>query len=162
MSELNYNTFSIAEKIELLKRNIPDEMQSRPQWVVWRVEPNPDKPGSFKKLPYQPDSPDDEAKTNKPSTWSTFDDAVQCFTHYVSKDGHCFDGVGFVFTADDPYVFIDLDKLSDNDKRLDWLERCGSYAEWSQSGEGIHIILRGHKPAGAGCRKDELDRKSVV
>lgn len=69
------------------------------------------------------------------------------------------DGIGFVFTEDDPYVGIDIDKCVDEDgKIMDWaaklVKEIDSYTEWSPSGTGVHIIAKGnhirtgHNPRG--------------
>lgn len=62
-------------------------------------------------------------------------------------------GVGFVFTVDDPFFFVDLDKCLSADGAtwsavaMDVLSRMpGAAVEVSQSGQGLHIIGSGQAP----------------
>jgi putative DNA primase/helicase len=73
------------------------------------------------------------------------------------------DGIGFVSTRDDPYVFIDLDHVVDDSGIIepwaqDLVAEMDTYAERSQSGKGIHIIARGKKP-GPRCRAPKVNSK---
>jgi hypothetical protein len=62
------------------------------------------------------------------------------------------DGVGYVFSADDPYVGIDLDTCRDLETgviepwAVEIVDDIGSYTEISPSGRGVHIIGRGTIP----------------
>lgn len=65
--------------------------------------------------------------------------------------------VGFVFTANDPYFFIDLDKCREGDDwRPEAREICARFAgaamEVSQSGRGLHIMGRCDKARVGGLR----------
>ena len=62
-------------------------------------------------------------------------------------------GVGFVFTKDDPFFFVDLDKCLNADNKtwspvaMDILARLpGAAVEVSQSGRGLHIFGQGAAP----------------
>jgi putative DNA primase/helicase len=120
--------------------NIPRELRDRNQWVVWRSEERGGKPT---KVPYAVGG--GHAKANDPTTWSSFSEAVQ-----VAGDGY--DGVGYVFSADDPYCGIDLDDVRDketgelHDAARDIIDRLNSYTEISPSEEGVKIIVRASKP----------------
>lgn len=66
---------------------------------------------------------------------------------------HGIAGVGFVFPLDGSMVGIDLDHVIDADGAIKpeadaIVEEIGSYAEWSPSGTGIHILCRGALPSG--------------
>lgn len=56
-------------------------------------------------------------------------------------------GVGFVFTENDPYVGVDLDDAVEGGELKPWarriVEQLGSYTEFSPSGSGVHVLLRG-------------------
>jgi len=56
-------------------------------------------------------------------------------------------GIGFVFAADDPYCGIDLDGCVHNGAIEPWAERLTlmfpGYAEYSPSGNGVHLIGKG-------------------
>lgn len=111
---------------------IPNELAERRQWVVRRD-----------KVPYNPNRPGAKASPTDPTTWGTYQEAVDA----VSKHG--FDGLGFVFTADDPYVGVDLDKCRDatTGEVEPWAQRIvdelDSYTESSPSGTGVHVIVKG-------------------
>jgi primase-polymerase (primpol)-like protein len=72
------------------------------------------------------------------------------------------DGIGFVFTADDPFVGVDLDDCRDPDtKEIEaWADEIvaelSSYTEVSPSGTGFKVFLRGRLPGG-GNRKDKVE-----
>ncbi len=111
---------------------IPAELRSRPQWVVWRLEQRDGKPKPTK-VPYRADG-SGRASSKDSTTWSTFDMAVAASATA--------DGIGYVFSADDPYVGVDLDDgLSEADRAAVMLV-LDSYTETSFSGDGAHVIIR--------------------
>ena len=83
--------------------NIPSEIKARRRWVVWRCEARQDRRGRWKwtKVPYQacPPPPDEvfwpKAKPNDPSTWSSYDAALQTYL-----EGPGWDGLGFMLGDD--------------------------------------------------------------
>jgi primase-polymerase (primpol)-like protein len=87
------------------------ELQTWPQWVIWKHEQHPGEPKP-RKVPYSPRG--HRAKTNRSVTWGTFAEALAAY----QRGG--FDGIGFVFTASDPFAGIDLDGCRDpNTGRLE-------------------------------------------
>ena len=127
--------------------NIPDELKARPQWVVWRKV---ERDGKATKVPFTADFTGRHASTTDPDTWSTFDAAVGA--------SHRFDGIGYVFSEDDPYTGIDWDCCLDGGEVLEWAAEkiaafCPSYAEISPSGKGVKAIVRAKLP-GAGTRRN--------
>ena len=123
---------------------IPDELKQRRQWLCWRYE---HRGGHPTKLPVNSRT-GSLAKTNDVSTWSSYDEALT-----AARDRGC-DGVGFVFSRDDPYAGIDLDRCLDDHGALgseaqDIVDALATYAEMSPSGHGLHCIVRGEVPAGA-------------
>lgn len=118
-------------------KNIPDELKALRQWVLWRKEDiGASKPT---KIPYQVNG--HKASVVVPQNWSAFDDVCEVF-----KSGH-YSGIGFVFTVNDPFVFVDLDKAPDQltmDRQLKVFQTLNSYSELSPSDEGLHIIAKGH------------------
>jgi len=121
-------------------KNIPKELKERAQWVCWLYQYGTER----KKPPKRPYDPrtGEPAKTNDPKTWATFEEALSAY----EQDG--FDGIGFVFTKDDPYKGIDLDKCYDPDtgRTERWAEiiihDLNSYVEFSPSGTGFHTIVK--------------------
>src|SRR5262245_35710445 len=86
--------------------NIPTELKQRRQWVAF-------KRGQLKATGKRDEFPYDRktgelAKVNDSETWGTFDEAVRAS---LLRGG--FDGIGYVFSEDDPYTGADLDGCRD-------------------------------------------------
>lgn len=124
--------------------HIPQELKERRQWVVWRfvvVEG-----GKPTKVPLNPWN-GWEASVKVPAHWSDFETAVRCYTNPASG----VDGIGWVFTDNDEYCGIDLDYTEDaenNARQQKIFDLIPSYAEYSPSGKGLHIICRASVPHG--------------
>jgi primase-polymerase (primpol)-like protein len=88
------------------------------------------------------------ASTTDPDTWRRFQTAREAVTTTSV------DGLGFVFTADDPLVGIDLDDCRDPEtgEPTAWASRIiselDSYTEVSPSGTGYHVLVSGTLPEG--------------
>lgn len=134
-----------TDTIRIIRKNFPPELLNRPQWVAWNSRKHPISPHTG-----QP------AKSNDPITWSSFDHACE----RAISDGLA--GVGYEFSADDPYVGIDLDHCVDKatGEIETWareiIDRIGTYVEISPSQTGIHIIGIGVKKVGR-SRKDKIE-----
>lgn len=136
-------------------KNIPEEMKQKPNWVGATLEILRDKKGNirYKKdgvTPLLDKSPRQSnkrfASCDKSNTWNTFDNIVNSGLK----------GLGFQFGEKKDnrsgYVGIDFDGISDQVEQIKRgnfenevgkiLNQIGSYAEYSPSGKGIHIILR--------------------
>ena len=127
--------------------SMPPSLFPLKHWVLWRYVGRNGKPT---KLPYQ--SPRLFAKSSDPSTWMDFTSAVRVF----QQGG--FDGLGFVFSKDSGIVGVDLDWKTWAGEGVPLeaqtiVDRLNSYTEWSPSGKGCHILLRGKLPEGIGNRK---------
>ena len=123
---------------------IPEELRQARQWVCWRQEY--DRRGSKpKKVPIDPIT-GKRASVTDPATWGTYAEAS------IYAEENFMDGVGFVFTSDDPFCGVDLDDCRDPETgtmRLgadEVLDSFGSYAEVSRSGAGIKAFVRAVKP----------------
>ena len=118
---------------------IPTELQDITRWIVWKFET---KNGKQTKVPYQPNG--NYAKTNDPTTWGYFHEAVTAV-----RNGH-YNGIGFVFAQNDEYIGIDIDKCYENgifnETASTIIESLDSYTEFSPSGTGVHIIVKGTLP----------------
>jgi putative DNA primase/helicase len=131
--------------------NIPQDLKDRAQWVVWLAEKRGDK---TTKVPYNPTT-GEHASSTSPATWATFDTA---WTRYQSGG---IDGIGYVFSADDPYCGIDLDHCADDDgnatqEAIHIIQHLSSYTELSPSGKGAHIIVKAKLPP-EGRRKGSIE-----
>ena len=123
---------------------IPQELKALQQWVLYRLVWNEQRK-KHDKIPYQANGR--YAKSNDPKTWATFENVLE-----VLNAGK-FDGIGFVFTKDDPYCGIDLDCCIDETGKIaewaqKWLICFNSYTEYSPSGTGLHSILKCKLPLG--------------
>ncbi|SEU14672.1 hypothetical protein [Natrinema hispanicum] len=127
---------------------LPEELRDRDQWVCWKEEPRDGKPT---KIPVTPGSGAFASSTD-PETWASFETALE-----YADTGNA-DGIGFVFTDDDPIVGVDLDDCRDpasddvDDTAQDVIERLDSYTEISPSGTGFHVLIKGELPDGRNRR----------
>lgn len=136
-------------------RNIPEELKILPQWVNFILTEKPGKPGKLNKQPINPRT-GEFARSNDPGTWASFDEALANLPNAA--------GLGFMFAADHAYFGVDLDGCEDaisawksgdaNNIVGEFVESLASYAEYSVSGKGIHIICRGVLPDGGRRRGD--------
>lgn len=114
----------------LLYNNIPKEMKRFPNWLVRKG-----------KIPY---SPYTDQQGNKPEHCSIYSLA------YARVLGGKYEGLGFQFSKT-PYTGIDIDHCIDDNGAFSELALqafidFNSYTEFSPSGKGIHIIVKGHVP----------------
>lgn len=117
--------------------NIPAELRYLQQWVVSGENKNPLNP-----LTGQPASVTDR------STWGTFEQARQAGYKHI----------GFVLSPDDPYAIIDLDAPLTPDqaaRHRSIATSIFSYTELSQSGNGVHIVIKG--AVAHGVRRDKVE-----
>jgi primase-polymerase (primpol)-like protein len=130
---------------------VPSELLEYKQWVLWRKV---ERDGHATKVPIsawraRPAACDD------PRTWSTYRHVCYALHRFQCN------GIGFVFTKNDPFCGIDLDQCRAADGRIkpeafDLIEKIGSYAEISPSGTGVHILLKASLP-GKGRRRGTIE-----
>lgn len=154
-----------AERARRLRRSVPAELRSWPQFVDWRYEPKPTKvdPNHQTKVPHIAEAGGqlrrakstcgNEAHRRQGGcdcaqrTWRSFDQAVAT---YVARTD--VNGIGFVLSVGDPFGGIDLDDCIDPDtgQIAEWartiVDSFASYAEISPSGTGIRILLEARMP----------------
>lgn len=134
---------------------IPQELKALPQWVCWQFVKDPERPSKPRKVPVDART-GRAAQSNHPGTWCGFEEAVQAAARY--------DGVGFMFGGG---IFgVDIDgveeeiaawRAGDVDNIVaEFIDSLGSYAEYSVSGRGIHILCRGTLPP-AGRRRGNVE-----
>ena len=126
--------------------HVPEEMKQLPHWVV----------ATANKLPINPAS-GYGAKSNDPSTWSSFDVCLSYLKENYGKEVSIgnqmssIEGLGFMFQKETGLIGIDIDHCLDAngnivDERVKAiLDANDAYAEVSKSCSGIHIISRGQK-----------------
>ncbi len=141
----------MSDLIEPRLDRVPGELTSVDQWVVWKAVEMIKRDGTVKttKVPYDPKT-GTKASTQRRSNWGTFDQACEA----MLMDGYT--GIGFVFTADDPFIGIDLDNCFNDDGSLradaeTAVNTVKSFTERSPSGTGLHIICKGRLPGSGHC-----------
>lgn len=119
---------------------IPNGLKMRGQWILWKYEIVESKKT---KVPYQIDG--EKAQVSNRRTWSSFAAVVK---FYLQND--FFDGIGFVFSKQDDFIGIDIDGCVEDEKinpfATEIIDTLDSYTEFSPSGTGVHIIIRGGLP----------------
>src|SRR5262249_27517791 len=128
--------------LSIIGEQIPEELKRLPQWVTWKYELRNNK---WTKPPYQVNGVDRASSTDA-ATWGEFKEAVKTY-----QNGRA-DGIGFVLSADDDFVGIDLDHVVNPETHkgkkwaVDIIQLLNSYSELSPSGQGIHILVKGSLP----------------
>lgn len=125
--------------------NIPAELRTLPQWVLWKAERNT-------KVPYQASGA--RAESDNPATWTTYEAACAAF------EAGGFSGIGLMFADGGGLFGIDLDDCIRDGQVAAWAEQilidCATYAEVSPSGGGIKLWGRGALP-----RNFKPDKKKI-
>jgi len=116
--------------------NIPRELKEIPQWILWGYIY---KDGKIEKVPIDPKT-GAWISAHDPKNWLTFEEAIK-----YSKELKL--GIGFDFTENLGYVFIDLDHVYKNgiieDPRIkSIMENADTFIEISPSGEGFHLFFK--------------------
>ena len=127
----------------MIKENFPQELKDIPQWIC-----------HLKKVPKSPKN--GRNLSGSLTKWgTTFEAACAAVEKYK------FDGLGFVFTANDPYCGIDIDHCIEdnkiNSKARSIIDACNSYTEYSLSKTGIHIITKNTSTKKALYKKDGVE-----
>lgn len=134
-------------------RQLPDALAplaAYRQFVLCRFTPDPEKPGKTIKMPVHAVTLD-EVNAHDPAVWL---DAPTAMARAAELGGQPVPGgagwgVGFVFTANDPFWTIDADACLQPDGQWSPIvqELCaalpGAAVEISQSGRGLHMIGTG-------------------
>lgn len=136
----------IQSRKNIDETRIPSELQELPHWVCWRRQIRDGKPT---KVPYQAGNARENAKTDDPTTWAPFKRALN---RYRNEALDPVDGIGFVFSENDPYCGIDLDDCRDPEtgKLKPWAERIvdmlRTYTEISPSQTGLKLFAKASLP----------------
>jgi primase-polymerase (primpol)-like protein len=118
--------------------NIPAALKAERRWVVWRYvwKAKENASGRWSKILCSPDGA--FAKSNDPTTWTTFADAL---TAYQAGG---FDGIGFCLG--DGWAGIDLDNV--NSRVCAFIDQLPCYIETSPSGNGYKAVGRSARMGG--------------
>ena len=128
-------------------RDAINELGVLPQWVAWTYV-------GTTKLLINP-ATGKAADSTDSATWGTIDQARQRATRRGMA------GIGFVFTAEDPYIGIDLDDCIDPAGTVaPWaqaiIDAIATYTEISPSGTGVKLWARGMLPSSAKTKTIEM------
>jgi hypothetical protein len=113
-------------------------LTAQKRWIVWRWEL--DKQNKWTKVPYRCDDPSVKARSNDPSSWGTYADALAAV--------HLTDGIGYML-KDGDVAAADLDHVRDaqTGALVSWAEELcveadalGLYREVTVSGGGLRFI----------------------
>ncbi len=134
---------------------IPEELKKQKQWVCWKKVYDEARPDKFKKVPVNART-GGAAQSNNSATWCDYETAAAASEKY--------DGIGFMFAngffgvdIDDIKPELDAYQAGDMENiAAEFIYTLESYAEISQSGNGLHIICRGVLPEG-GRRKGKVE-----
>ena len=146
--------FEIPQETEALT-----ELGELRQWVCWKMLKEKNKV-PFNAMTGKP------ASSTRQDSWTDFNTAVnEVIGMKNCNSSEPYTGIGFVFTASDPYVGVDLDKCISTSGHieqwaLDIIKDLDSYTELSPSGKGFHIFVRGDKPH-SGCKTNKFSKVEI-
>ena len=132
--------------------NIPDEIKKMDNWVLWKIETRKDKKT---KIPYQINGR--MASSTNVDTWTNYDKAVEVYNHRGD-----YSGIGFMFSGSG-IVGVDKDHcikdgiISEDAQNI--IDSLNSYTEKSQSGTGMHVLVKGTIPKA--IKRDEIELYST-
>ena len=131
--------------------DFPKAFAKYKQFIVYKLVKNDN--NKFDKIPldYRTGQP---GNAHDPNIWLNINTALALANHYNY-------GIGFVFTENDPFFFLDIDNCLDVEKK-EWSQLAtnlltafnGAAIEVSVSGKGLHIFGTGHIPEHT-CRNSE-------
>ena len=129
------------ESLPVNADTIPMELRDCRNWLLWRFVWSDEK-NSWSKDPFQPSG--HYAKSNDRNTWNTFETVFNTYSQSKSR----YDGIGFVFSEDLPYMGVDIDScvtiVDDQFHLTDFaseaVESLLTYTELSPSLSGLHCI----------------------
>jgi primase-polymerase (primpol)-like protein len=126
----------------------PKNYEALDQWVTWKYELRDD---DWTKPLFSYNGT--LASSTDAATWSSIHRAVDAYQQRRT------DGIGFVLSIEDPFVGIDLDHCFCRETRkvepwaFEILQKFKSYSEFSPSGQGIRIFVKGTLPNGIRGKK---------
>jgi hypothetical protein len=124
------------------------------QFIVYKSVPSVSRPGKTDKYPVDHRTGHFPVSAHDPQYWLDSETAIRT----AGSWGEPF-GVGFVFTEQDPFWFLDIDGCLQADGQWNPVSQqlsgllSGCAVEISQSGKGLHFFGIGRPPA-HGCRND--------
>lgn len=128
---------------------VPKELQLQNVWCLWRLE---EKHGRQTKVPYEPAGA--HASSTNPDTWNSLQ------TCYQTLRSGSYNGIGLILSPAVNLTFIDLDHCLTGGQPNEFARSVlqlfpDTYTEISQSGAGLHILVRGAIPHAV--KRDEIE-----
>ena len=136
--------------------SIDSSLKALNQWDCYKLEIVN---GKKTKVPYSP-ATGQKASSTDLRTWTSFNAASAAY-----QDMEIYDGICFFVTEESGIVFIDLDDCIKDSEIEPWAleiaKKFNSYTERSQSGNGLHILIKGLKP-GNRCKTAKYPHKVEI
>ena len=129
--------------VEVEPDNIPGTLKAERRWCVWQRVAT--KGGKFTKKPMQAGNPRVGLSKTTPGQWQDFSTALSAYDGVPEIDG-----LGFVCGGG--FVALDFDECCDEVTReitssvAEIVARLDSYSEFSPSGRGVRVFVRGTLP----------------
>lgn len=120
---------------------IPEAFRQFRQFILWVARPSK-RPGKIDKIPIDPNT-GREIDAHDPSNHLSSEEALAALAALAAGRGS---GIGFVFTARDPFFFLDIDDCLQPDGQWSQLSQqlcssmAGCFMEVSYSGKGLHVF----------------------
>lgn len=136
--------------------NVPAEVKACPQWIAWQRVWN-EKRNKWDKIPTSCHT-GHACDVSAPANWTTFEHAKHIATAMASQGF----GAGFVLGYGSGIVGADFDNVFDSKGNIavpnmhDNAGKLDSYTELSQSGLGLHVLMRAEYPHGLRTKGVEL------
>lgn len=116
------------------------------KFITYKLVPSATRPGKTDKWPVHPVSGEAPVNAHDPSIWMRWEDAAQ-LADRLGPDH----GVGFVFTPDDPFWFLDIDSCIEDGQwsstaQYMFQQFPGAATEISAGGKGVHLFGCGTVP----------------
>ena len=129
--------------VEVVAENIPASLKAERRWCVWQTFPTVS--GKLTKKPMRAGAPKIGLSKTTPSQWQDFSTALAAYEKEPKIDG-----LGFVCGGG--FVALDFDECCDEFTRelsepvSEIVSRLNSYSEFSPSGRGVRVFVRGTLP----------------
>jgi primase-polymerase (primpol)-like protein len=144
---------------EQVWQDAPLEMKRLPQWVLWKLEPPREPGGKPGKVPYNAYT-GCRASIINPADWTCYEVASAA----LQNGQEPLTGLGFVFTENDPFVFIDLDGCFEDGnwsniaaQNIYGILHPHTAIEVSQSRKGVHLIGRVNDKSALAARRSKFN-----
>lgn len=129
--------------VEVVSENIPASLKAERRWCVWQVFLT--NKGKLTKKPMRAGATRIGLSKTTPSQWQDFSTALAAYEREEKIDG-----LGFVCGGG--FVALDFDECCDEFTRelsepvAEMVARLNSYSEFSPSGRGVRVFVRGTLP----------------